>query len=67
MSIKAYSFFETSFNRCRDQFEEAGLIPAVKENFLSFDKAIATLSNDENETLQPCDEGAEATGHEGIE
>lgn len=49
VSIKAYSFFETGLNKCRDQFEEAGLIPIGKENFMNLDKAIASLSDDEDE------------------
>lgn len=49
VSNKAYIYFETDFYRCRDQFEEAGLIPTDREDFPSFGRAIVTLPDNEDE------------------
>lgn len=62
VSVKTYSFFETGFRLCRDQFEEDGLIPMGRENFPSLDKAIASLSDDEDEIQKPGNEDNEAAG-----
>lgn len=48
VSDEAYSFFETSFQKFLEQFEETGLIPEDREDLSNFDKAIATLPNKED-------------------
>ncbi|XP_075502962.1 uncharacterized protein LOC142540581 [Primulina tabacum] len=40
---RAYPLFKTGFNKCRKQFEEAGLLPKDKSNFPDFRLAIASL------------------------
>lgn len=40
---RAFAYFQTEFDKCRGQFEKAGLILPDQEDFLDIDRAIASL------------------------
>lgn len=58
---------ETGFHRCRDQFEEAVLLPTDKEKFPDLKISIATLSDDEDDAQELRDKGAESTDQDNLE
>lgn len=55
MKDRAFFFFQTDFKKCKEQFEEVGLLPAGMEEFHDLDKAIASLSNETDAANQEPD------------
>lgn len=43
MEERAYYFFQICFKKCKEQFEEVGLLLVDMEDFFNFDKAISFL------------------------
>ncbi|XP_075478565.1 uncharacterized protein LOC142519433 [Primulina tabacum] len=52
----AYHLFKTGFDKCREQFEEAGLLPEGRENFPDFGRAITSLPKDGEEEKKDAQE-----------
>lgn len=46
MEDRSFSFFQTGFEKCKEQFEKAGLLPVGREEFPDLDKAISSLSDE---------------------
>ncbi|XP_075522318.1 uncharacterized protein LOC142555367 isoform X2 [Primulina tabacum] len=46
---KAFVYFDLGFNKCLEQFQEAGLVPPDQEEFPDLLKAAASLPEDEEE------------------
>lgn len=51
MDDKAYFYFQTGFQKCKEQFEESGVIPAIRENFSNPGKATNSLSDEAVEEM----------------
>lgn len=52
VTTKAFSYFETGFQKCQEQYEEAGLFSIDKENFPDLDRAIASLLDEGDEAQE---------------
>lgn len=51
MENRAYSIFKVGFDKCTEQFEEAGHIPADKKDLPDLEEAISSLL-DENSVIK---------------
>lgn len=48
----AFPYFQLGFEKCKDQFLEAGLMPSDREEFPSFEKTIASIPAEEEKTAE---------------
>uniref|UniRef100_UPI003F5929BF uncharacterized protein LOC142554728 n=1 Tax=Primulina tabacum TaxID=48773 RepID=UPI003F5929BF len=64
---KACPLFQTGFEKCREQYEEAGLLPQDKENFPDFGLAIASLPKDGEEEKEATQEEQPGPEHVDID
>lgn len=53
VAAKVFPYFQIGFENCKGQFAEDGLLPPDREDFPSFDKAVNSLSADEEIPTTP--------------